>query len=649
MQHPNLLIKPSGAGNFWRLQYPVQTHQCVPVVLRDCTAHVILARKDDPYWCVPQFGKDRFDFIGDGQLLLWQDMCQRHHLWIPLVHAGCRTTLTCNGNALHFTVEVPSDGQFHHPLLCYSTSGDDPLELLDRAATDISTELQTVSKRRDKPTPAWLDLFGWCTWDAFYQDVNAQVVVKALEGWKLGGITPSFIILDDGWQDSSGDYLNTFNANPDKFPTGLPRLVAQIRKDYNIEVFGVWHTLQGYWAGLNPRGDLARQFKTLKTRNRIRPWLGKDDPEIDLILLEREHAAEFFAQYHKILKSAGVSMVKVDNQSALERFTEGVTDRVPTMTAFQAGLQQSIAGNMPDGSLHCMSHSSDVFFNMLTATAIRNSADYLPAANDDHQKGHVARNAFNALYFSMFGIPDWDMFQTAHKHSVFHAVARALSGGPIYVSDKPGKHNFELIKKLIYRDGLLNRPLRCPQPALPSPACLYQDPQLSNTLLKIFNHVNGIGLLGIFNCSQREGMLEDTVTLQDIPVLQRDRRHAVWQHFAKQLVVISGAQTVACSLASMDCELLTAVPVSEGVAPLGLLNKFNAPATISNYTTTADSTMVSFKDGGTAAFYSQNRPHQVEVNGEEKQIDYDESSGLLKVEIPEGQPNTVILQYNPKG
>ncbi|KAK7839012.1 galactinol--sucrose galactosyltransferase [Quercus suber] len=49
--------------------------------------------------------------------------------------------------------------------------------------------------------------------------------------------------------------------------------------------------------------------------------------------------------------------------------------------------------------------------------------------------------------------PDWDMFQSTHPYAEFHAASRAISGGPIYVSDSVGKHNFKLLKSLVLPDG----------------------------------------------------------------------------------------------------------------------------------------------------------------------------------------------------
>ena len=62
---------------------------------------------------------------------------------------------------------------------------------------------------------------------------------------------------------------------------------------------------------------------------------------------------------------------------------------------------------------------------------------------------HIWTNAHNTLFTQHLNIlPDWDMFQTVHEYSGFHAAARCVSGGPIYITDVPGQHDIELIKQM---------------------------------------------------------------------------------------------------------------------------------------------------------------------------------------------------------
>jgi Raffinose synthase or seed imbibition protein Sip1 len=48
--------------------------------------------------------------------------------------------------------------------------------------------------------PSFSNYFGWCTWDSFYTDLSSNRVISGLESFKSTGVTPRFLILDDGWQ-----------------------------------------------------------------------------------------------------------------------------------------------------------------------------------------------------------------------------------------------------------------------------------------------------------------------------------------------------------------------------------------------------------------------------------------------------------------
>lgn len=98
---------------------------------------------------------------------------------------------------------------------------------------------------------------------------------------------------------------------------------------------------------------------------------------------------------------------------------------------------------------------------------------------------HMVHCAYNSLWMGNFIHPDWDMFQSNHPCAAFHAASRAISGGPIYVSDSVGLHNFELLKSLALPDGTI---LRCEHYALPTRDCLFEDPlHDGKTMLKIWN------------------------------------------------------------------------------------------------------------------------------------------------------------------
>jgi hypothetical protein len=66
---------------------------------------------------------------------------------------------------------------------------------------------------------------------------------------------------------------------------------------------------------------------------------------------------------------------------------------------------------------------------------------------------------------------------------VLHGMARAVSGGAVYVSDKPGQHDFALLRRLVLPDGAV---LRALLPGRPTRDCLFADVLRDRqTLLKV--------------------------------------------------------------------------------------------------------------------------------------------------------------------
>jgi hypothetical protein len=131
---------------------------------------------------------------------------------------------------------------------------------------------------------------------------------------------------------------------------------------------------------------------------------------------------------------------------------------------------------------------------------------------------HIFCNAHNAIFNQYLNIlPDWDMFQTSHVWASFHAAARCVSGGPIYITDVPGKHNVDLIHQMTGNtprgDTVILRPHTVGKST--SAYNSYDD----SVLLKISTYVGrartGVSILGVFNCTQRP--LTELIKLDQFP------------------------------------------------------------------------------------------------------------------------------------
>ena len=324
----------------------------------------------------------------------------------------------------------------------------------------------------------WYDQLGWCTWDAFYQQLTPEGIIAGLQAWANQGLTPGTLIIDDGWLDVhvtdaqddvrtqyNNGTLHSFAADAEKFPDGLAPIIRQAKEEFGVRHVGVWHTLQGYWCGVNPDGPLAERYTIHRRRARdLNAFVLPNVPERGAI--DPADVGRFFDDWHGQLAAAGVDFVKVDNGGSTPEFCDA--DEGPRyVRAYGEAVRTSAAKHFgPGGLLPCMSMD-----NTLAAApdpgrsvhVFRNSDDFFPDKEESHAT-HIRNNAASSLWTSGFAIPDWDMFHTVHPWGPYHAAGRAISGGPVYVSDKVDESDVGLIRRLIDGDA---KALRYPMPCTP--------------------------------------------------------------------------------------------------------------------------------------------------------------------------------------
>ena len=152
------------------------------------------------------------------------------------------------------------------------------------------------------------------------------------------------------------------------------------------------------------------------------------------------------------MKNEGIDGVKIDVQSSVEAHGEKHGGRIQMVESVRSGLEKSVCENFDGEIINCMSCSNDIIYHIKNTNMMRSSNDFFPNNPQSHSI-HIFTNAVNSIWMSQFTVCDWDMFQTKHEYALYHASARAISGGPVYVSDRVDEHNFEIIKSLITDDG----------------------------------------------------------------------------------------------------------------------------------------------------------------------------------------------------
>ncbi len=604
--------------------------------------YVALTRLNE-WWVGPSFGGDDLAGLGPSVFLLVERTDGRYVLVLPLIDGGLLAEVMGDheGLGVQVTGGPAKHGEGAARLLLVSV-GDDPHALIAESMRAVAAELRTFRLREDKRLPEFVEMFGWCTWDAFYQQVDERKVTRGMNTWEKGGLIPPLVLIDDGWQDSVSHKLNSFRSHPEKFPKGMGPLAAKLHERYGVACVGVWHTLQGYWNGVGANSELAGEYDVKPTLQDGIPW--SEDKRQSAALVDPRDIHRFYQDWHAELRRQGIDMVKVDNQSSTLRYAGDVMPAVETARAYQRALQGGAQTHLEGNVLHCMCHSLDVAYHMSSSSAFRNSDDFWPKRPESHGR-HVHANAMNNLWTGRFALPDWDMFQSHHEAGAFHAAARSISGGPIYVSDKPGKQDFTLLRKLCTTGG---RVLRCPAPAVPAADCLFVDCYREEKLLKIANRNGAIGVLGLFHCCWREAEAErrpiaEHFTATDVPGLDGGR-FAAYLHHADELHVMTSRATHELELPPMGCELVTLSPIVHGIAPLGLLDKFNGSAAIEEAGFREDGAFAArLRDGGRIGFYCEHEPQRVLVNARERKGRYDADSGLLLVTPKEGEAVEVVV------
>ncbi len=602
----------------------------------------------EPFWMKPAAGSSLADVPAETQFLLAELEGGSWLLVVPLVEDPWRFSLRGHANG-HLEL-LGETGDPHVPgsggRALFVGAGAEPFALLEAGAKAVAARLGTGALRVAKPLPGFVDHFGWCTWDAFYQEVSADKLRSGLERFKAGGVSPRFVILDDGWQSTrfmpTGERRLTAFAANEKFNGDLTACVREAKRDFGIETFLVWHAVIGYWGGVD--GAALPGYGVLEQVRRFGEGIMAHAPRFNedwwgalVGLVPEAHIGRFYDDYHRTLFEQGVDGVKVDNQAVLEALGVGQGGRVRLTRAYREALEGSVERHFAGKIINCMANAQETYYGSPGSTLTRTSIDFFPTRPETHSS-HLYANAQVGLWFGHFMHPDWDMFQSGHAFGAFHAAGRAISGGPVYVSDKPGEHDFALLRKLVCSDGTV---LRADGPGLPTPDTLCVDPTRQPVPLKIWNRNGASGIVGVFHALYSAGHAEavsGALSPRDVPGLEGER-FACYAHNAERLEQLDRLGEKSFTLSERQFEIFWLVPIQRGWAALGLADKFNGPAAVVSVQWDGEHRCtVRMKDQGEFLAFSERVPKSVRSgtalgDGAALPFRHDAASSALRVSL----------------
>ncbi|MBQ7301699.1 MAG: hypothetical protein IJW77_17875 [Clostridia bacterium] len=476
---------------------------------------VLASRHDGPWWMYPDFSCDLGALKPKTQSLLLQKGVLHYHL-LPLCEGNFRAEF--EAGYLHLSSGTEGLTYLTGAFLAVSVSTD-PYEAVNNTYTAaVHSGAISVPLREERCVPSLFDGFGWCTWDAFYNDVSSALIYEKLEEFRAKEIPVKWIIIDAGWMQRDGRLLQGLHVN-DHFPEGLAACVKKIKEEYGIEKVGIWHTLQAFWDGIDPASTLAQELSDAL----VMTASGKLIPALD-----EDGAARFWDAWYSYLAECGIDFVKVDNQSSLPMQLTGTCPTPEGCRAAHAHLERAVDKYFDGIIINCMGMDMENVLSRPRSAVSRNSDDFYPT----HERGfikHLYQNAYNAVWHSHLYCCDYDMWWSDHPESAVQSgVLRAVSGSPVYVSDKIGETNRENILPLLDDDGSL---MRCEGAAVPTRDCLYTDCAKEGKLLRICNYAGENFTVAAFNVS--EGEITDTVDFGSIPGISEECEYIAYEYFSK--------------------------------------------------------------------------------------------------------------------
>ena len=570
----------------------------------------ICSFRDEPFFMRPTAGSCVEEIPQETQWLAVRHLDGSYSVYFSLAFETYRTCFFGKEGRLWISACTGDDGVAADSFCAYyRISGADFYGLVRQAAESLARRFGTCRLREEKKKPDVMELFGWCTWDSFYNQVKGEDIPVGLESFRKGGVVPKLLILDDGWQTTSENHkhggqwkLSGLQAN-DKFLPDLKHTV-DAAKGFGVEKFFVWHAVCGYWGGLDPNAEAMKKYGPVLRKARHTEGVRRLNPvrweqeRFDFGLAAPEKFGEFYDDYHSYLKSQGVAGVKVDVQSAMEAHGQGHGGGVKMTATVRKALETSVGKHFGGEMINCMSNGNDMVYHCHDSNLMRSSGDFYPNRASSHS-AHIFHNAVNSIWLSRFVWCDWDMFQTSHIYGSYHAAARAVSGSPVYVSDRVDAHDFDLIRSLTDREGKVMLALDV---AMPTEDCLFADPSQEKSLYKIFNRNRFGSVIGVFAFGGEKQTVR--VSPADVPGNGKGT-YAAYSHRTGETALLTREEAMEVSLEGMQWDIITFAKVEEGFAILGLTEKLNCGGAVKALEPAGDKMRVQLADRGTLLFYRE--------------------------------------------
>lgn len=471
------------------------------------------------------------------------------------------------------------------PVLAWSRS-EDLYEACQTVWEQVMNHPETRGLVRQRSAKSYPEIFkhlGWCSWEQYKRDISSDLLTDAARRINDSDIPVRFLLVDDGYfrhtnaESAMDNRLVQFGPNPESFPQGWEPLLNQ-RRDDGIRWFGLWQNFNGYWNCIAEDNDLDDELNA----HLMDLPQGGHLPKGNL-----SDATVWYEAMLNVAREGDFDFVKVDNQSANLHNYQGTGNAVEAATCSSQAFERAAAAQV-NGVINCMAHGPVSVSNTCLSAVTRCSEDY-ELNNAWRAKAHLHNSYQNMLWLGPTVWGDHDMFHSSDTFAGrMMAVSKAVSGGPVYLSDNPDDFNPDHILPLCDDDGRLFRPLA---PAVPLPGSAKIDPfEDEQPYVAAAPLSNGAAVIVAYNLTEPTTPVRGSIDIHDYKdaagLLTRETVN--WSEPEEGVIVYDWYNQTAEELTGswnyqldeLEDRLLLLCPIQHGIAVIGRTDKYLSPATV---------------------------------------------------------------------
>lgn len=447
------------------------------------------------------------DHLNLGAFMMLKKKNGQYLALLPLVSNCIGNTFSIRDNQVYLTVATygTRTEDVAVPLLSYALS-DNPYEAARQVWEQamLNNEIKdNINWRENKNYPEPYRYLGWCSWEHYKKNINEEIILDAIKQIKISDIPFRWVLIDDGYLDARKSQLLSFGVDKNKFPNGWQPIVSQ--KNEKIKWMGIWRNFNGYWGGISPNHTMSHlnEYLVLRDEN------NSNQKYMPKISFDAAHA--FYDDMTSNTKINGFDIIKVDFQSDNFRYNTGSENAILGVHYNNTALEENckVKGLY---LLNCIAQQNFNVFNHRYSALIRGSVDY--KVTTDRLDLTIVQNFTNAFWLGHTHWIDQDMFFANHVQSArLMAVCRAISGGPVYLSDEPQNIDINILKPLTYADG---RILGTLAPGVPLPESLMHDPYFDGNAFRVIAPLkNKTAVILVVNLNQDEETVKTAIDIND--------------------------------------------------------------------------------------------------------------------------------------